>query len=109
MQINFAVLLAVLSASAASAVKITFYAGDKCHGAKLGDHEVHEVNHKYDVPANVQSLWITDNGMSRRVRAYDQGHCQGSVPHGVNRSRRFNGCLRKAPDETLGCYMLNES
>ncbi|KAF8868388.1 hypothetical protein BD779DRAFT_1808273 [Infundibulicybe gibba] len=107
MQIKSAVLLAVLSASAASAIKMEFYTGAHCQGAKVGDdHIVFEHSHKYDIPWGVRWMRVSDNFNQDYIWAYNEGACKDSTPEPPQAiAKIFSGCMDAGGVE-LRCYTI---
>ncbi|KAF8874299.1 hypothetical protein BD779DRAFT_1567154 [Infundibulicybe gibba] len=104
MQIKPAVLLAVLSASAASAIKLALFDGKNCNGNWVGDHNVYEHGHRYSLPMKAWSAYVSDNPNSDVIRLFEGKGCfTANLPSpGDAIDNVTGGCLRgKLWDETI--------
>ncbi|KAF8874302.1 hypothetical protein BD779DRAFT_1567174 [Infundibulicybe gibba] len=84
MQIKHAVLLAILSASTASAVNVVLYRGNNCNGTIAGEHNVYDHSCKHDVPGGVQSVFASQNWNYDPIHVSRGDKCQGNGKPDIN-------------------------
>ncbi|KAF8886356.1 hypothetical protein BD779DRAFT_1471212 [Infundibulicybe gibba] len=96
MQIQFAVLFAVLSASAASAADFAFYVGPDCHGQRLEQLEVgmSHFERKKMIPRGAKSFTISRNRIKTFVRVFDSIKCGKPDDRGCQLAPKCHSCHR---------------
>ncbi|KAF8886973.1 hypothetical protein BD779DRAFT_544194 [Infundibulicybe gibba] len=114
MQIIFAVLLAVLSASVASAIHLVFFDRENCEGRIVDKHNVYEHCHRYNIPSGVQSAFVSDNQNLDLVHIFNNAACKKDEleegreelrPKVTSTDSVAKNCTRIGIKE-LKCYMI---
>ncbi|KAF8874300.1 hypothetical protein BD779DRAFT_259373 [Infundibulicybe gibba] len=112
--IKSAVLLAVLSASAASAIKVVFYGGSDCRRGRVGQRTDHKRNHSYPMPQGVLSVSVSENPKNDTIRVFSAGRCWSGadIPEprfAIDTTTRDCAYTKLGLDQELRCYTISET
>ncbi|KAF8874301.1 hypothetical protein BD779DRAFT_1476601 [Infundibulicybe gibba] len=113
MKIKPAVLLAVLSASTASAIRVVVRDRKNCGGNVVRNHSVFEHDYIYRTPWNSQSVFVSENLNNDTISVFDEGSCNGTSkpnPESALITITHDGCAPGVPmDTALRCYMISRT